>query len=159
MVSDSLQPYGLQHARLPCLSPSARACWISCLLSWWCLPTISSSVNPFSSCLQLFPASGTFQMSHFFSSGGQSIGFSASTNPSKEYLGLISFRMDSLDLHAFKVLSRVFSSITFKSINSSALSFLYSLTLTSIRDYWKNHTFEYMDLCWQSNGSAFQYTV
>ena len=79
---------------LLCPSPSPGVCPSSCPLNQWCYPTISSSVVPISSCLQSFPASGSFQMSHFFSSGGQSIGFSASTNPSKEYLGLISFRMD-----------------------------------------------------------------
>ena len=60
VVSDSLQPYGLQHARLPCPSPSPGVCWNSCPFSWWCHPTISSSVIPFSTCLQSFPASGSF---------------------------------------------------------------------------------------------------
>ena len=73
-----VQPHGLQHARLPCPSPTPRACSNSCPLSWLCHPTISSSVIPFSSCLQSFPASGSFQMSHLFKSGGQSIGASAS---------------------------------------------------------------------------------
>ena len=72
--------HGLQHARLPCPSPTPRACSNSCPLSWWCHPTISSSVVPFSSGLQSFPASGSFQMSQLFASGGQSIGVSASTS-------------------------------------------------------------------------------
>ena len=73
----------------------------SCPLSRWWHPTISSSVVPFSSCLQCFPASGSFQMSQFFASGGQSVGsFSFSISPSNEYSGLISFRMDWLDLLA-----------------------------------------------------------
>ena len=80
IVSDSLRPHGLQHARLPCPSPSPRACSNSCPLSQWCHPTISSSVDPFSSCLQSFPASGSFQMSQLFTSGGQSIGVSASAS-------------------------------------------------------------------------------
>ena len=80
VVSDSLWPYGLQHARLPCPSPSPRACSNSCPLSQWCYPIISSSVVPFSSCFESFPASGSFQMSQLFSSGGQSIGVSASTS-------------------------------------------------------------------------------
>ena len=80
VVSDSLWPYGLQHARLPCPSSSPRACSNSCPLSWWCHPTISSSVVPFSSCLQSFPASGSFPMSHFLASGGQSIRASASAS-------------------------------------------------------------------------------
>ena len=77
VVSESLQPYGLQHTRLPCLSPTPRACSNSSL-NRWCNPTISSSVVPFSSCPQSFPASGSFQMSPFFASGGQSITASAS---------------------------------------------------------------------------------
>ena len=66
VMSDSLQPHGLQHARLPHPSPTPRACSNSCPSSWWCHPTISSSVVPFSSCLQSFPASGSFPMSQFF---------------------------------------------------------------------------------------------
>ena len=80
VVSDSLRPHGLQHTRLPCPSPTPRACSNSCPSSWWCHPTISSSVVPFSSCLQSFPASGSFQMSQFFASGGQSIGTSVSAS-------------------------------------------------------------------------------
>ena len=80
VVSSSFQPHGLQHARLPCPSPTPGAYSNSCLLSWWCHPTISSSVIAFSSCLQSFPASGSFPMSHFFVSGGQNIGVSASTS-------------------------------------------------------------------------------
>ena len=80
VVSDSLQPHGLQHIRLPWPSPAPRACSNSCPLSWWCHSTISSSVVPFSSHLQSFPASGSFQMSQFFTSGGQSIGVSASAS-------------------------------------------------------------------------------
>ena len=80
VVSNSLWPHGLQHARLPCPSPIPRACSNLCPLSQWCYPTISSSVVPFSSHLQSFPASGSFQMSQFFTSGGQSIGVSASAS-------------------------------------------------------------------------------
>ena len=81
VVSDSLQPHGLQHARPPCPSPTPGACWNSCPLSRWCHLTISSSVLPFFSCLQSsFPASGSLQMSQLFASGGQSIGVSASTS-------------------------------------------------------------------------------
>ena len=78
VVSDSLQPHWLQHARLPCPSSSPGACLISCPLSQWCHPTISSSVIPFSSCPQSFPASGSFLISQLFASGGQNIGASAS---------------------------------------------------------------------------------
>ena len=80
VMSDSLQPHGLQHARLPCPSPTSRAFSNSCPLSQWCHPTISSSVSPFSSCLQSFPAWGFFPRSQFFASGGQSIGVSASAS-------------------------------------------------------------------------------
>ena len=76
VVSNSLQPHGLQHARLPCPSPTPRTCSNSCPSSQWCHPAISCSVVPFSSCLQSFPASGSFPMSQFFTSGGQSIGAS-----------------------------------------------------------------------------------
>ena len=125
VVFDSLWPHGLQHARLPCLSPTPRACSNSCPSSWWCHPTISSSVVPFSSCFQSFPTSGSFPVSQFFTSGGQSIGASASVLPmniqdwfSLGWIGWISLQP--------KGLSRVFPTPQFKSINSSALSFLYS---------------------------------
>ena len=77
---DSLQARGLQHARLRCPSPTPGAYSNSCTLSWWCHPTISSSVVPFSSCLQSFPASGSFPMSQFFTSGGQRIAVSVSAS-------------------------------------------------------------------------------
>ena len=77
IVSDSLQPHGLQHTRPPCPSPTSGAYSNSCPLSWWCHPTISSSFFPFSSHLQSFPASGSFQMSEFSASGGQRIRVSA----------------------------------------------------------------------------------
>ena len=80
VMSNSLQPHGLQHARLPCPSPTLGVYSNSCPLSQWCHPTISSSVVPFSSCLQSFPASGSFPMSQSFTSGGQSIGVSASAS-------------------------------------------------------------------------------
>ena len=76
----TLQSHGLQHARHPCPSPTPGICSNPCPLSWWCHPTISSSVVPFSSHLQFFPASGSFQMSQLFASGGQSIGVSASAS-------------------------------------------------------------------------------
>ena len=80
VMADSLRPHGLQHARLPCTSPTPRVCSNSCPLSQWYHPTISSSVIPFSSCLQSFPASGSFPMSKFFASSDQSIGVSASAS-------------------------------------------------------------------------------
>ena len=104
VVSDYLRTHELQHTRPPCPSPTPRAYPNSCPLSWWCHPTISSSVTPFSSRLQSFPASGSFQMSQFFASCGQSIGVTASMsvllmNIQDWFpLGLIFFRMDWLDL-------------------------------------------------------------
>ena len=109
----------------------------SCPSSRWCHPTISSSVIPFSSCLQSFPALGSFSMNQFFTSGYQIIGVSASTSvlpmniQDRFPLGLTSL----ISLQS-KGLSRVFSNTTFKSINSSVLSFLHSPTLTSIHDHW-----------------------
>ena len=98
---NSLRPCGLQHTRLPCPSPTPRACSDSCPSSWWCHPPISSSVIPFSSCLQSFRALGSFSMSQFFASGGPKYwSFSFSISPSSEYSGQISFRMDWLDLLA-----------------------------------------------------------
>ena len=113
VVSDSLRPHGLQDTRLPCSSPTPRACSNTCLSSWWCYPTFSSSVVPFFSCLQSFPASGSFLMSQLFSSGGQSIGVSGSASVLPINIqdwfplgltGLISLQC--------KGLSRVFSSTT-----------------------------------------------
>ena len=98
-MSDSLQYHGLQHARLPCPSWSPGVCSNSCPLTQWCHPTISSSFTPFSSCLQSFPASGSFLMNWFFISGDQSIGASASAPVLLvKYSGLISFRIDWLHL-------------------------------------------------------------
>ena len=103
VVSDSLRPHGLQHARLPCPSPTPRVCSNSCPLSWWYHPTITSSIVAFSSCLQSFPASGSFPVSQFFTSGGQSIGVSASAiSPSNGYSALISFSIDWFDLLAIQ---------------------------------------------------------
>ena len=97
-MSNSLWPHGLLHARLPCPSQTPGVYSDSCPSSQWCHPTIWSSVVPFSSCLQSFLASGSFPMSQLFPSGGQSIGVSASASYSNEYSGLISFRIDWLDL-------------------------------------------------------------
>ena len=101
VVSDSLQLHELQHARLPCPSPSPEACSNSRPLSRWCHPTISSSVTPFSSCPQSFPASGSFPVSRLFTSGGQGYwSFSFSISLSIQCSGLISFRTDWFDLLA-----------------------------------------------------------
>ena len=112
VLSDSLQPHGLQHTRLSCPSPTPGACSNSCPLSWWCHPTISSSVVPFSS-LQSFPASGSFLMSQLFPSGAQS--FRASTSGSVLPVNIqdwFTFRLTGLIFLLSKGLSRVFSNTT-----------------------------------------------
>ena len=98
VVYDSLRHHGLQHARLPCPSPTPRAYSNSCPLNWWWNPTISSSVVPFSSHLQSFPGSGSFQMSVLRIMWPKYWSFSFSISLSSEYLGLISFRIDWFDL-------------------------------------------------------------
>ena len=103
VVSHSLQPHRLQHTRLPCPSPTPRVCSNLIPLSQWCHPTISSSVVPFSSSLQSFPASGSFPISQFFASGGQKYwSFSFSISLSNEYSDLLSFRIDCYDLLAVR---------------------------------------------------------
>ena len=99
-MSDSLWLPGLQQAGLPCPSPSPGASSNLCPLSWWYHTTLLPSSIPFFSCLQSFPSSGCFPMSQLFASGGQSTGASVSISPSNEYSGLISFRIDWLDLLA-----------------------------------------------------------
>ena len=96
----TLRPHGLQHSRLPCPSPTPGVDSNSCPLSRWCHPTISSSIVPFSSCRQSFPASGSFPMSQFFTSGGQNIGISALASVLPMNSGLISFKIDWFDLLA-----------------------------------------------------------
>ena len=102
-MSDSLRPHESQHARPPCPSPSPGVHSNSRPLSWWCHPAISSSVVPLSSCPQPLPASESFPVSQLFAWGGQSTGvWGFSIIPSKEHPGLISFRMDWLDLLAVR---------------------------------------------------------
>ena len=145
VMSDSLQPHGLQHTRLPCKSPTPGAYSNSCPSSQWCHPAISSSVMPFSSRLQSFPESGSFLVSQFFASGGQSIGsFSFTISPSNEYSWLDS--NIPMNIHDYDWLAGFPCSprdsqessptIQFKSINSLALSFLHSpaLKFTKLKD-------------------------
>ena len=128
-MSDSRWPRGLQHARLLCLPPSPRACSNSCPSSQWCHPTISSSVVPFSSRLQSFPASGPFPMSQFFPSGGQSIGASASASVLPMNIqGWFPLGLTDLISLQSKGLSRVFSS-------TATLRLFYGPTLTSVHAY------------------------
>ena len=144
VVSNCLRPHELQHARPPCQSPTPGVYPNSCPLSQWCHTTISSSsVVPLSSCPQSFPASVSFQMSQLFTSGGQIIGVSASTSilPMNTqdwsplgWTGRISLQS--------KGLSRVFSNTTVQNYQFFSLRFLYSPTLTSIHDHWKNHSLD-----------------
>ena len=148
-MSNSLIPHVLQHTRLPCPSLSPRVCSKSCPSSRWCHSSISSSVTPFSSCLQSFPTSWSFPKSWLFTSGVQSIRASASVLPMNIQdwfpLGLT----DCISL-----LSKGTLNSQFKSINSSAFSIFYGPTLTSVHDYWKNHSFDYTDVSRQNNVSA-----
>ena len=113
VVSNSLWLHGEQHARLPRPSLFPGACSSSCPLIWWCHPTISSSVSPFSPCLQSFPAPGSFPVSWLLASSHQIYwNFSFSIGPSNEYSGLISFSIDWFDLLPVQGCSRVFSSST-----------------------------------------------
>ena len=138
VISDSLWPHWRQHTRPPCPSPTPGAYSNSCALSRWCHPIISSSVIPFSSHLQSFSGSGSFQMSWFFASGGQSVGASASVLPMNIQDW---FLQDGLVGSPCSPRDSQQSSPTpqFKSINSSVLR-IYSPTLTSIHNYWKNHS-------------------
>ena len=141
VVSNSLQPHGLQHARPPCPSPTLGVYSDSCPLRRWCHPTISSSVVPFSSCPESFPVSGSFPMSQFFTSGGQTLASVLPVNIQDWFnLGWTkgTFRLDLLAVQGtLKSLLQHHSSF---SINSLVLSFLYSPALTSLHDYWKNHS-------------------
>ena len=143
VMFNSLQPHELQHARPPSPSPTPRVHSDSCPSSRWCHLAISSSVVPFSSCLQSLPASESFPMSQLFTWGGQSTGVSALASflPKKsqgwspsEWTGWISLQ--------FRDSQESSPTPQFKSINSLALSLLHSPTLTSIHDYWKNHSLD-----------------
>ena len=134
----------MQYTWLPCPSPTHRACSNSCLLSRWCYPTISTSVGPFSSCLQSFPASGSFPMSQLFASGGQSIWVSASAS----ILPMNTQDWSPLGWTGWSPCSARDSQESsptpqFKSTSSSELSLLYGPTLISKHDYWKKHSFDY----------------
>ena len=141
VVSNFLRPHGQQHARPPCPSPTPRVYSDSCPLSRWCHPTISSSVVPFSSCLQSFPASGSFQMSQFFTSCGQSIGVSAPASVLPMHIqDWFPLEWTSWISLPSKGPARVFSNTTVQ--KHPFFSCLYSPTLTSKYDYWKNHSFD-----------------
>ena len=142
VVSHSLWPYELQYTRLPCLSLSPRACSNSCLLNQWSHPIILSSFVPLS-CLQSLPASGSFPVSRFFASGGQSIGASASVSVLPMNIqGWFPLGWIGLTSLLSKGLSRVFYSTTVQKHQFfGMLSLLYGPTLISIHGYWRNHSF------------------
>ena len=139
VVTNCLWPHGLQHARPPSPSPSPRAYSNSSSLNCWCHSTISTSVISFS-CLQSFPASQCFLMSQFFASSGQSIGASASVLP-MNIQAWFPFGLNGLISMQSKGLSRVFSNTAVQKHQFFG-AWLYSSILTSMYDYWKNHSFD-----------------
>ena len=151
-MSDSLQPHGLQQARLPCPSQTPRPYSNSCPWSQWCHPTILSSVIPLSSCPQSFPSSESFPVSQFFTSGGQSIKVSASAsvlpmNIQDSFpLGLIWFDLLAVSQETLKSLLQHHSSKA--SILQDSALFIVQLSYPSIHDYWKNHVSHNISLLW-----------
>ena len=162
-MSDCLWPHGLQHARLPCPSLSPRVCSSSYPLSRWCYLTISSSVASFSSCPSIFPSIRVFSNEsapHIRWPKYWSFRFSIS--PSDEYSGLISFRTDWFDLLAVQgTLKSFLQHHSSKAAIFDTQPSLWSnicmvfFMITSVYDCWKNPNFDYADLCWQSDVSAF----
>ena len=155
VVSDFLRPHESQHARPPCPSPTPRVHSASRPSSQWFHPAISSSVVPFSSCPQFLPASESFPMSQLFAWGGQSTGVSALAHQSFQRTPRADLLQNGLVGSPCSPRDAQESSPTpqFKGINSSALSFLHSPTLTSIHDHWKNGPLL------ASNVSAFEYAI
>ena len=155
-MSNILWCHGLPYARLPCPSPTPRACSNPCPSSRICHPTISSSVVPFFFHLQTLPVSRSVLKSHFFASSGQSIRAAASASVlSMNIQDRFPFGLTGLISLQFKGFSRVFSNTTVQThlFFGAQPSLLYNPHIHN--DYWKNHSFDYTDLCWQSNVSAF----
>ena len=155
VVSNSLWPHELHHTRLPCPSLSQGACSNTCPLSQWCHPAISSSVAS-SFCLQSFPASGFFSNeSALCIRWPKYWSFGFSTSLSNEYSEVVSFRIDSLDILA--VQGTLKSLLQHHSSKESILqhSAFFMVVVTCICDYWRNHSFDYTGLCWQSDVSTF----
>ena len=139
VMSNSLQPHGLQHTRLPCPSPSPGACSNSFPLSWWCHWTITSSVGSFS-CFQSFPASGSSPVSQLFASGGQSIGVSASVSVlPKNIQDWFPLGLTGLISLLCKECKRVFSSTIVQKHHFFSANLLYGPTFTLKYDYCKSH--------------------
>ena len=142
VVSNSLRPHELQHARPPCPSPTPGVHSDSCPSSRWCHPAISSSVVPFSSCPQSLPASGSFPMSQLFASGGQSIGVSALASVLPMSIqDWFPLGLTGLVCLQSKGLSRVFSNTTVQKHQFFGAQLSLWPTLISIHDHWKNHSF------------------
>ena len=149
---DSLRSHGPHYARLLCPSLSSRVCTNSCLLSWWYHPTISSC-HPFL-LPSIFPSIRVFSNESVLCITWPGY-WSLSIKPSSEYSGLIYFRFDWFDLlEGQGTLKSLFQQHSLK-ISSLALSLLYGSTFTSVYNYWKNDSFDYTDLCWQSDVSSF----
>ena len=154
-MSNVLRLHGLRRARLSSSLQSPRVCSNSCLLSQWYHPSISFFVTPFSS-FSFFPTISVFSKKlalHVIWPKYWS--FSFRINPSNDYSGLISLRIDWVDILALQGTLESSPALQFKSINSSKFSPLYGPILTSILDYWKANSFDYTDLCQQSDVSAF----
>ena len=153
-MSNTLRPHGLQHTRLFCLSLSPRVCSNSCPLNWWFHSTISSSVAPFFTCLQSFLTSGSFPVNQLFVIRWPKYwSFSFSISPSNEYSGLISFRIDWFDL--LDAQGTLKSLLQHHNLKASIFWCSAFFMVQLLYDYGKNHSFDYIDLCWQSDGSAF----
>ena len=153
-MSNSLRLHRLQHARPPCPSSTPRACSNSCLSSWWCHPTIPSSVIPSPPAFNLSQHKGLFQRVSASHQGPKYWSFSFIISPSNEYLGLISYRIDWYPWCP-RDSQESFPAPQFECIYSLALSLLYGPTLTLVHDYWKNHSFDYMEICQQNDVSHF----
>ena len=151
VISNSLQPHGLQHARLPCPSLSAltHVHWVDDAIQ------PSHPVSPHSPALSLSQYQGLFQWVSSLHQVAKVLELQFQHSPSSKYSVLISFRMDWFDFLAVQGTLRSSPEPRFESISSSALSLLYGPTLKSVYDYWKNHSFDYMDLCQQSDVSDF----
>ena len=150
VMPDSLWPHGLQHTRLPCPLSSPRVLKLMCIQ--WVMPS-----NHLILCRPLLLLPSIFPSIRVFSNGSdlhirwpKYWSFTFSISPSNEYSGLISFRVDWFDLHAVQGTFKSLFQHQFESINSLVLSLLYGSALTSVHNYWKNHSFDHLDLCWQS---------
>ena len=154
-MSNSLQLHELPHTRLLCPSQSSWVSSNSCPLSQWCHPNISSSIIPFSSCLQFFAASGSFQSVSSSHQVAKILELQLQHQSIQWIFTLDFFRIDWFDILNVQRTLKTPLTPQFESINSSILSLLYDPTLTSIHDYWKNQSFDHIDLCRQSDVSAF----